>query len=31
MRDIGLGAEEVATVEPLLTFRSDKGEVEGVR
>jgi Chaperone of endosialidase len=31
MKDIGLGAEEVEKVEPLLTFRNDKGEIEGVR
>ena len=31
IRDIGLGAEEVAQVEPLLTFRNDKGEIEGVK
>jgi len=30
-RDIGLAAEEVEMVEPLLTFRNGKGEVEGVR
>ena len=30
-RDVGLGAEDVAKVEPLLTFRNDKGEIEGVR
>jgi hypothetical protein len=30
-RDIGLGAEEVQKVEPLLTFRNDKGEIEGVK
>jgi hypothetical protein len=30
-RDIGLGAEEVEKVEPLLTFRNDKGEIEGVK
>ena len=30
-RDIGLGAEEVEEVEPLLTFRNDKGEIEGVK
>jgi len=30
-RDIGLGAEEVDQVEPLLTFRNDKGEIEGVK
>lgn len=31
MRDIGLGAEEVEKVEPLLTFRNSKGEIEGVK
>ena len=31
MRDIGLGAEDVAKVEPLLTFRNAKGEIEGVK
>jgi hypothetical protein len=31
MPDIGLGAEEVAQVEPLLTFRNAKGEIEGVK
>jgi hypothetical protein len=30
-KDIGLGAEEVEKVEPLLTFRNDKGETEGVK
>ncbi len=30
-RDIGLAAEEVEKVEPLLTFRNNKGEIEGVR
>ena len=30
-RDVGLGAEEVERVEPLLTFRNDKGDIEGVR
>jgi hypothetical protein len=30
-RDIGLGAEEVQRVEPLLTFRNAKGETEGVK
>jgi hypothetical protein len=30
-RDIGFGAEEVEKVEPLLTFRNDRGEVEGVK
>lgn len=29
-RDIGFGAEEVAKVEPLLTFTNEKGEIEGV-
>jgi len=31
MSDIGLGAEEVDKVEPLLTFRNNQGEIEGVR
>ncbi|HEY8460033.1 MAG TPA: tail fiber domain-containing protein, partial [Blastocatellia bacterium] len=31
MRDLGLGAEDVAAVEPLLVIRNDKGEVEGVK
>jgi hypothetical protein len=31
MRDIGFGAEEVAEVEPLLTTRNYKGEIEGVK
>lgn len=31
VRDIGLAAEEVNQVEPLLTFRNDKGEIEGVK
>jgi Chaperone of endosialidase len=31
MRDLGLGAEEVAAVEPLLATYNDKGEVEGVK
>jgi hypothetical protein len=30
-RDIGLGAEDVAAVEPLLVVHNDKGEVEGVK
>jgi hypothetical protein len=30
-RDVGLAAEEVEKVEPLLTFRNQKGEIEGVR
>ena len=28
--DLGLAAEEVAKVEPLLVIHNDKGEVEGV-
>lgn len=31
MRDLGLGAEDVAKVEPLLVTYNDKGEVEGVK
>jgi hypothetical protein len=31
MRDVGLAAEEVEKVEPLLTFRNDKNEIEGVK
>jgi hypothetical protein len=29
--DVGLAAEDVEKVEPLLTFRNDKGEIEGVK
>ena len=29
--DLGFGAEEVAQIEPLLTFRNPKGEIEGVK
>ena len=29
--DLGFGAEEVEKVEPLLTFRNAKGEIEGVK
>jgi hypothetical protein len=29
-RDIGFGAEQVAEVEPLLTFKNESGEIEGV-
>ncbi len=29
--DVGFGAEDVAAVEPLLTFSNDKGEIEGVK
>jgi hypothetical protein len=31
IRDIGLAAEEVEKAEPLLSFRNDKGEIEGVK
>jgi len=31
MRDVGFGAEEVEKVEPLLTTRNSKGEIEGVK
>jgi hypothetical protein len=31
MRDLGLAAEEVEKVEPLLTYRNKQGDVEGVR
>jgi carbonic anhydrase/acetyltransferase-like protein (isoleucine patch superfamily) len=31
MKDLGLGAEDVAVVEPLLVTRNEKGEVEGVK
>ena len=30
-RDLGLGAEDVLQVEPLLTFTNSKGEIEGVK
>lgn len=30
-RDIGLVAEEVAAVEPLLTFNNDQNQIEGVK
>lgn len=30
-RDLGLGAEEVARIEPLLTFENTRGEIEGVK
>jgi len=30
-RDVGLGAEQVAHVEPLFTFTNAKGEIEGVK
>jgi hypothetical protein len=31
LHDVGLAAEEVDKVEPLLTFRNDKGEIQGVK
>jgi hypothetical protein len=31
MRDVGLVAEEVAEIEPLLITTNDKGEIEGVK
>ncbi|MGB7070248.1 MAG: tail fiber domain-containing protein [Pyrinomonadaceae bacterium] len=31
MTDLGLGAEDVAKVEPLLVTHNDQGEVEGVK
>lgn len=31
MREIGLTAEDVAEVEPLLTFKNHKDEIEGVK
>src|SRR5436190_23329539 len=31
VRDVGFGAEDVAEVEPVLTFDNDKGQVEGVK
>ena len=30
-RDLGLGAEEVAAIEPLLVTRNASGQVEGVK
>jgi hypothetical protein len=29
-RDLGFGAEQMAEIEPLLTFNNEKGEIEGV-
>jgi hypothetical protein len=29
-RDLGFGAEQVAEIEPLLTFKNEQGEIEGV-
>ncbi len=31
LRDVGFGAEEVEKIEPLLTTRNAKGEIEGVK
>lgn len=31
IRDLGLGAEDVAKLEPLLITRNQKGEIEGVK
>ena len=31
MRDLGLGAEDVADVEPLLVTHNERGQVEGVK
>lgn len=31
LRDLGLGAEDVAAIEPLLVTYNDKGQVEGVK
>ncbi len=31
MPDLGLGAEDVAAIEPLLVTYNDKGQVEGVK
>ena len=31
MKDVGFGAEDVAKIEPLLTTRNEKNEVEGVK
>lgn len=31
LHDVGFGAEEVAAVEPLLTFRNENNEIEGVK
>jgi hypothetical protein len=31
MPDVGLGAEDVEQVEPVLTFRNRNGEIEGVK
>jgi hypothetical protein len=30
-KDVGLGAEDVAKVDPRLTFQNARGEVEGVK
>ena len=31
MKDLGLGAEDVAKIEPLLVTYNNKGDVEGVK
>ncbi len=31
IRELGLVAEDVAQIEPLLTFKNSKGEIEGVK
>jgi hypothetical protein len=31
VRDIGLAAEEVEKIDPLLTYRNEHGEIEGVK
>jgi hypothetical protein len=31
VRDVGVIAEEIAEIDPLLAFRNDKGEIEGVK
>ncbi len=31
MHDLGLGAEDVAAIEPLLVTHNDQGEIEGVK
>ncbi len=31
IKDVGFAAEEVEKIEPLLTTRNDKGEIEGVK
>ena len=31
LQDLGLAAEDVAVVEPMLTFKNKEGEIEGVK